>query len=351
MEVDPNFWKDRNVFVTGHTGFKGGWLVLWLIEMGANVYGYSKEPPTRPNFFEILKLKNKINHELNDIRDFTNLKKSIQRARPSVIFHLAAQPIVKESYFNPLETYSTNVMGTINLFESIRDIEAVKAVVNVTSDKCYENHEQNRPFNELDKLGGHDPYSSSKSCSEIITSSYRSSFFSNVGVKVASARAGNVIGGGDWGRNRLIPDFFRSLDNNESLYVRSPNATRPWQHVLEPLSGYLLLAEKLVTEDEEYSGAWNFGPEDTNSKSVSWIINKLSEKFSEVRIEIINSKKQYEANFLSLDISKVKSNLGWYPRWSLEMAIDNTIKWHQALKKDINMKDFSLEQIRSYIVS
>ena len=352
MEINSNFWSGRSVFLTGHTGFKGGWLALWLKEMGANVYGYSLEPPINPNFFNIINLKTKIqNSTIGDIRDLSALKNSIKVAKPSVIFHMAAQPLVRQSYNDPIETFTTNLIGTINVFEAARKRGTVEAIVNITTDKCYENQEWDRPYHETDRLGGYDPYSSSKACSEIATSAYRNSFLSATGIKLASARAGNVIGGGDWATDRLIPDFFRSIDNNKILRVRSPEAVRPWQHVLDPLSGYLILAEKLVTNGNNFAEGWNFGPEQSGTKTVSWVLDKLSEKFINAKWQIESTEQPHEASLLKLDISKAKSKLGWVPRWSLETAIENTIKWQQAFKENNNMEEFSIKQIKLYQIS
>ena len=347
LEVNQTFWQGRSVFITGHTGFKGGWLALWLSLLGAKVYGYSLEAPTKPNFFDTINLKNIIqNSTIGDIRNLNELKNSMKEANPSVIFHMAAQPLVRQSYNDPVETFTTNIIGTVNLLEVARKIETVRAIVNITTDKCYENHESDQPYNETHRLGGYDPYSSSKACSELATAAYRNSFFSKTEVKIASVRAGNVIGGGDWATDRLIPDFFRSIENNEILYVRSPQAVRPWQHVLDPLSGYLILAEKLISSETNFAEAWNFGPEELGAKTVSWVLERFSKKFLNARWEIDDKSQYHEANLLKLDISKAKSKLGWSPRWSVESAIDNTIKWHQAFKDNNNMQDFSINQIK-----
>jgi CDP-glucose 4,6-dehydratase len=349
MEINSSFWTGRSVFLTGHTGFKGGWLALWLTEMGAKVYGYSLEAPTNPNFFKITNLGHKIQNSVTgDICDLLGLTNSMQIAKPSVIFHMAAQPLVKKSYINPIETFTTNIIGTINIFEAARKIDTVEAIVNITTDKCYENQEWDRPYHETDRLGGYDPYSSSKACTEIATSAYRNSFLSETGIKLASARAGNVIGGGDWAADRLIPDFFRSIDSNRTLRIRSPQAVRPWQHVLDPLSGYLILAEKLVTKGNNFAQAWNFGPEQSGAKTVSWILDRLSKKFNNSKWETEKIKQQHEASLLKLDISKAKSKLGWLPRWPLETAIDNTVEWYQAFKENDNMEEFSIKQIKVY---
>ncbi|MDA7464816.1 CDP-glucose 4,6-dehydratase [Candidatus Pelagibacter ubique] len=349
MEIDAGFWKGRSVFLTGHTGFKGGWLALWLSEMGANVHGYSLEAPTQPNFFSVINLSNLIQSStIGDIRDLSKLKESVKAARPSVIFHMAAQPLVRQSYIDPIETFTTNILGTINVFEATKNSETVKAIINITTDKCYENKENNKSFEETDPLGGYDPYSSSKACSEIITSAYRNSFFSKMKKKLASVRAGNVIGGGDWAKDRLVPDFFRSIDRNKILRIRSPQAVRPWQHVLDPLSGYLMLAEKLFEHGDIYAEPWNFGPEQSEAKTVSWVLNCLSEKFTNANWEEEKKEQPYEANLLKLDISKAKSRLGWAPRWSVETAIDNTISWYQAFKENKDMIEFSVKQIKSF---
>lgn len=349
MEIDKSFWKGRSVFLTGHTGFKGSWLALWLTEMGANVYGYSLKAPTNPNLFKIINLEKKIKRSTKgDIRDISKLKKSIKFAKPSIIFHMAAQPLVKQSYYDPLETFTTNLIGTINLFEVARNVETIEAIINITTDKCYENKEHKQPYHEKDRLGGYDPYSSSKACSEIATSTYRNSFLSKSGIKLASVRAGNVIGGGDWATDRLIPDFFRSIENNNLLLVRSPKAVRPWQHVLDPLSGYLMLAEKLVIKGHNFAEAWNFGPNHNDNKTVKWVLNRFSKQFSNSKWETESEDQLHEANLLKLDISKAKSKLGWIPRWSLETAIDNTIKWYQAYKENKNMIDFSIKQIKAH---
>jgi CDP-glucose 4,6-dehydratase len=349
LEVKPSFWKNRSVFLTGHTGFKGGWLALWLTEMGANVYGYSLKAPTKPSFFDVIDLKSKIkSSNIDNILNLLNLKKSIEEAKPSVIFHMAAQPLVRQSYYDPLETFNTNIIGSVNIFEAAKKIESVKAIINITSDKCYESQERDEPYKETDKLGGYDPYSSSKACSEIITSTYRNLFLSLNGIKIATARAGNVIGGGDWATDRLIPDFIRSIDQKKILNVRSPNAVRPWQHVFDPLSGYMLLAEKLVLYGDNFAEAWNFGPEQNSAKTVSWILNRLSKKFLNSKWKIENSTQLKETSLLKLDIRKAKSRLGWAPRWSLETSLDQTIKWYKAFKENEDMFEFSIKQIKAF---
>ncbi len=349
LVVNRNFWYGRSVFLTGHTGFKGGWIGLWLGYLGAKVFGYALEAPTRQNFFTETKLEERLqNSTVGDIRDLQKLTVAMQSASPSVVIHMAAQPLVRESYKTPLETFSTNVMGTLNVLEAARKTETVRAIVNITTDKCYENQEWLWPYREDDRLGGHDPYSASKACAEIAAAAYRRSFLAQAEISLASVRAGNVIGGGDWAIDRLIPDFLRSIDAGETLRIRSPNAIRPWQHVLEPLSGYLTIAERLVVDGSDFAQAWNFGPEDSDAKSVSWIVNRLCQKIPDARWEEEDSPQPHEAGLLRLDSSKAKSRLGWAPRWTLETALDKTIEWHQAWKRHSDMGDFSIQQIEAY---
>lgn len=349
LVINRNFWKNKRVFLTGHTGFKGGWLALWLSELGSKVYGYSLRPPTNPNFFSLTKLKDRINNsEIGNICNLTNLKKSIKFAKPSIVIHMAAQPIVKTSYLKPLETFQTNLIGTLNLFEAIKSINTVEAILNITSDKCYENQNTLKVYHENDKLGGSDPYSASKACSEIASEAYRKSFFLN-NIKLATARAGNVIGGGDWAKNRLIPDIIRSIKSKRKLILRAPNSVRPWQHVLDPLSGYLCLLEKLVTKGNKFAEAWNFGPKTINCKSVKWITDKLSKKFNQLDWHCEKSTKFLETKYLKIDIKKSTSRLGWYPKWNLKTAIDHTINWYDAYNKKVHMDEFSINQIKKYL--
>lgn len=349
MEIDFNFWKNRSVFLTGHTGFKGGWMTIWLTKMGAKVHGYSLDVTNNQNFFTITNLRERLTSStIADILDITTLKSAIADAKPSVIIHMAAQPLVLESYKSPTETFKINVMGTVNLLESASKTDTVEGIVNVTSDKCYENKEQSRPYLESDKLGGHDPYSSSKACAELVSATYRNSFLKQCGIKIATARAGNVVGGGDFAKDRLIPDFFRAVETGKKLFIRSPNALRPWQHVLEPLSGYILLAEKLVKEGDDFAEAWNFGPQENDTKTVSWLINYLSQKISNKQWDIDKNKQPHEAAILLLDSSKAKSRLGWNPRWSLQTTLEKVIEWHQAYKEKKLMAEISVSQIDSY---
>jgi CDP-glucose 4,6-dehydratase len=349
LALNSQFWCNRNVFVTGHTGFKGGWLSFWLSKMGANVYGYALNPPTNPSFYVETNLKYRlINSTIGDIRDLDLLVKAMKTAKPSIIIHLAAQPLVLDSYKFPVETFGTNVMGTVNVLESARYVDSLEAIVVVTTDKCYENREWQWPYRENDRLGGHDTYSSSKACAELVTSAYRDSFIASSGIQLASARAGNVIGGGDWANDRLIPDFFRAVDSGKKMIVRSPNAVRPWQHVMEPIFGYLLLAQKLVTNGSSYAEAWNFGPNESDARTVSWVVDQISQSFPSLRCEVDITKQEHETSLLRLDSSKAKSKLDWSPRWSLNTALEKTIEWHQAWQEGIDLVKTTNSQITSY---
>jgi CDP-glucose 4,6-dehydratase len=319
MVVSKEFWRGKRVFVTGHTGFKGGWLSQWLANMGAEVYGYVLEPPTDPSFFATCRLDGQVaSSVIADIRDAGQLERAIQDAEPEIVFHLAAQSLVRYSYKEPVETYAVNVMGTVNLLEAIRKTSGVKAVVNVTTDKCYDNREWEWPYREDEPLGGHDPYSSSKACSELVTAAYRLSFLEPENIMLASARAGNVIGGGDWAEDRLIPDFFRAAAAGQPLKIRSPEAVRPWQHVLEPVAGYLTLAEHLYVDGAPFATAWNFGPDDFDSKPVEWIIEKLCKRVAGARWDSGPRPELHEAHTLKLDSSRARQKLGFRPRWNLE---------------------------------
>ncbi|CAG0962976.1 CDP-glucose 4,6-dehydratase [Methylophilaceae bacterium] len=347
--MDAEFWQGKNVFLTGHTGFKGGWLSLWLHQLGAKVYGYSLAPNTMPNLFTEANIdKCLASSTIADIRDLQFLHTALAESQAEVVFHLAAQPLVRYSYEAPVETYSTNVMGTVNLYEAIRQTPSVRAVVNVTTDKCYENREWVWPYREDEAMGGYDPYSSSKACSEIITSAYRRSFMADQGIALGSARAGNVIGGGDWSEDRLIPDFLRAIDAKQPVVIRSPNAIRPWQHVLEPLSGYLKLAEALYNKKTMFAEAWNFGPSDDSAQTVEWILEQLVRRVDGASWHLDDRPQLHEANYLKLDSSKARGKLGWKPKWSLSTALAKTVDWHNAWRSGLDVFEFSKRQIHDY---
>lgn len=342
------FWNNKRVLVTGHTGFKGSWLSLWLNKLGANVIGYALEPQTNLNIFEAINLANDVTSIIGDIRDRENIPRVISKYKPEVIFHLAAQPIVRVSYEEPIDTLETNVIGTANLLDAARNSKSVKVFVNITSDKCYKNVEKPQAYTEEDILGGRDPYSCSKSCAELITYSFRESYFKDKGISLATARAGNVIGGGDWSKDRICTDIITALINNMEPILRNPNATRPWQHVLEPLSGYMLLAEKMW-EDDTYSQAWNFGPDTEHEITVAELTNKILSTWGEGNLYNVDfGKNPHEAQMLKLDSSKSRSKLGWNPRLDIDQTIQWTVDWYKAFYEKINMKQFTLEQIQKY---
>tara|TARA_B110000503_G_scaffold135674_2_gene216658 strand:+ start:5510 stop:6586 length:1077 start_codon:yes stop_codon:yes gene_type:complete len=351
--VDQSFWKSKKVFITGHTGFKGSWLSLWLSSMGAEVTGYALAPNTNPNLFDILNINSLIFESVfADIRDLDHLQKAIKIAKPDVVIHMAAQPLVRLSYTNPVETYSTNVMGTVNLLESLRPIESVRASIVVTTDKCYENKEWMWGYRENDPMGGYDPYSSSKGCSELVTSAYRQSFYSEKpnSNQIASARAGNVIGGGDWSEDRLIPDAIRAFESGSSLRIRNPLATRPWQHVLEPLSAYLILAQALYEDGSLYATSWNFGPADEDNCSVRDVVDLvISEWNSPAKWEKEGNDQPHEAHFLKLDCSKAYNILGWRPKWSVATAVAKTVEWQKSFNEKNNIQALSLNQITQFM--
>ena len=348
--VSNKCWKGKKVFITGHTGFKGSWLSFWLHEMGASVTGYALNPPTNPNLFELLNLKSKIKSVHGNVRDLNSIKKYIKGTE--VVFHLAAQSLVRESYKNPVDTYSTNVIGTLNLLEAFREHKTIKAIVNVTTDKCYENREKPEvAYRENESMGGFDPYSNSKACSELVTDSYRKSFY-NSGTKIgiATARAGNVIGGGDFASDRLIPDCIRGIMNEEKIIIRNPDSTRPWQHVLEPLSGYLMLAESLYKSPKEFSAGWNFGPKEKDAKSVINIMDDFCKFWRDnASYEIKKDPKAlHEANYLKLDSSKAQKKLLWKPRWNSETALKKTVEWYKVYLEKGNLEKITSGQIESY---
>ncbi len=354
--MDNEFWRDKKVFITGHTGFKGGWLSLWLNDLGANVTGFSLPPSTSPSFFDVCSVNNSAKSIIGDVRDYIRLKKSIQDESPDIVFHMAAQALVLDSYKDPIETYETNLMGTVNILNALRETPSVKAFVNITSDKCYENIEKYSGYTEEDRMGGFDPYSSSKGCAELITAAYRASFFNSSlyldhGVGIATARSGNVIGGGDWSSNRLIPDIFEAILSKKAITIRNPSSTRPWQHVLEPLSGYLNLAEKLFLEGVDFSESWNFGPSTNDVQTVQDVATKfISQWGSNTQINLENNSSQpHEATLLTLDCSKAADKLHWTPKMNTKDAIKITCDWYKMFNEGkSDMKLFSLDQIKSY---
>lgn len=346
--IHNSFYKNKKILITGHTGFKGSWLTIWLTQLGADIVGIALEPKTSRDLFVLSGIGNRIKEYRHDIRDLQGIVEIFTLERPEIVFHLAAQPLVLESYKVPVETYETNIMGTVNVLESIRQVESIRSAIMVTSDKCYENKEINRGYIETDPLGGFDPYSSSKGCAEIVINSYRNSFFKG-GQKcgIASVRAGNVIGGGDWSENRIIPDCVKAFEKGEKVYIRNPKATRPWQHVLEPIGAYLYLAELLYFNPQKYSEAWNFGPYEENRKNVLELVTDFITNYEGGEIEIDKSSKQCEAGLLSLDISKAINRLNWKPVLNFNKTMAFTAEWYKNYQK-ISMLDFSINQIKQY---
>lgn len=349
MSVTPSFWQGKNVLLTGHTGFKGSWLSLWLQSLGAQVSGLALPPPTTPDLFTQARVGEGMNSHIGDIRDYATVRELMDKVKPEIVIHMAAQPLVRLSYAEPIETYATNVMGTVHVLDAARHSGTVRAIVNVTTDKCYENKEWMWGYREDEPMGGHDPYSNSKGCAELVTSAYRRSFMKQQGIALASARAGNVIGGGDWAQDRLIPDILRAFERHQAVVIRNPHGTRPWQHVLEPLSGYLALAEKLYTEGQAWAEGWNFGPHEDDARPVQWIVERMVNKWGEdASWHIDGGEHPHEANFLKLDISKVKCRLGWHPRWNLDQALEHIITWHRAWLAKDDARALCLAQIRQY---
>ncbi|GBF72228.1 CDP-glucose 4,6-dehydratase [Paenibacillus sp. 598K] len=358
----PTFWHNRRVLLTGHTGFKGAWLALWLRSMGAQVSGYARRPETSPNLHDYIGEHPADASDIGELSDIERLTDRMRVCAPEVVLHLAAQPLVRLSYDEPLSTLETNVLGTAHLLEAVRrtDGGCRRAVVVVTTDKCYSNREWEWGYRETDQLGGHDPYSASKACAEVVTDSYRSAYFApsryaQHQTAIATARAGNVLGGGDWSPDRLVPDALAALADARPLAVRAPEAVRPWQHVLEPLHGYLMLAERLHEEGPVYGEAWNFGPEEADARPVSWVLERLAAIWgAELRMtmpgerEKESSGSKHEAGMLRLDCSKARSRLGWRPRWTLEQALAHTVRWEQARRGGAAMTDITLGQIRAY---
>lgn len=343
------FWNGKKVLITGHTGFKGSWLAFWLKSLGARVSGFALAPDAEPNLFENLKLESEIESVIGDIRDLPQVEKTLGDFAPEIVFHLAAQALVRRSYREPVETYATNVIGTVNVLEAVRKTDSVKAVVVVTTDKVYENREWLRAYRENDRLGGFDPYSNSKACAELASAAYRDSFFGEKDCLIATARAGNVIGGGDWSEDRLLPDVFRSLVFGEKLVIRHPSAIRPWQHVLEPLEGYLQLAEKLYQGERDFAGAWNFGPFEEEAKPVGWILEKIKEIWkTDVNWEIAGAGQPHEAGILKLDSAKARRELGWRPKLSLDEAVEMTSEWYLAFRDKRDLIAVTAGQIEYY---
>lgn len=354
MGVEPDFWRGRRVLVTGHTGFKGAWLALWLQAMGAQVTGFADATPRSPSLYELAKVGEGMGETRGDVRDLAAVERVLADCRPQVVIHMAAQAFVRRSFRDPRTTYEINVMGTVNVLEAVRTTPGVEAVVNVTSDKCYDNREQGRPFVEDDPKGGHDPYSSSKGCSELVADAYLRSFFADGqpgAPRLGSGRAGNVIGGGDWGEDRLIPDVMRSALSGEAIPIRNPEAVRPWQHVLSPLSGYLELAQAL-TRSSEFQGGWNFGPPSEDARPVRWITERVGERWdSDLRWAIDPGPHPHEAHHLTLDSTKARERLGWEPVWDLGETLDSIVAWYIALRDGADMRERTLAQIDSYAPS
>jgi CDP-glucose 4,6-dehydratase len=353
--MNPAFWKGRRVFLTGQTGFKGSWLALWLQELGAEITGYALPPPTIPSLFEKALVAKGMNSIEGDVRDLAKLTRALREARPEIVIHMAAQPLVRKSYQDPVETYSTNVMGTVNLLEAVRSTDCVRAVVNVTTDKCYENREWIWPYRESEPMGGYDPYSSSKGCAELVTTAYRNSFFpaekfTDHGVALASARAGNVIGGGDWASDRLIPDMVSAFSEGRSVAIRNPHAIRPWQHVLEPLRGYLTLAHRLHDGGSEFAEAFNFGPAQEDAQPVQWIVEHMKQLWGPgANWHLDGQEHPHEASYLKLDISKAAHRLGWKPVLQLPQALKMTAEWYQPQSEGETARQLTVSQIASYM--
>jgi CDP-glucose 4,6-dehydratase len=352
MSDSTDFWRGKRVLLTGHTGFKGSWLSLWLQSMGSELCGLALKPPTNPSLFIEARVVEEMTSIIGDIRDYETVRSAMAAFKPEIIIHMAAQSLVRLSYNEPVATYATNVMGTVHVLEAARQIGSVRAIVNVTTDKCYENKEWAWGYRENEPMGGYDPYSNSKGCSELVSSAYRRSFFQNNGIALASARAGNVIGGGDWAVDRLVPDILRAFECNQPVLIRNPLSTRPWQHVLEPLSGYLALAEKLYSEGQVWADGWNFGPHDDDARSVQWIVERMVEIWqNDASWRLDGGQHPHEASYLKLDISKAKSRLNWHPRWNLTEALRHIITWHRAWLHKEDMRFQCLEQIKQYNAS
>lgn len=349
QQTDPAFWRGKRVLVTGHTGFKGSWLCLWLQSMGAELRGIALAPPTDPALFEVANVAKGMDHHIADIRNYSTLESLIPDFKPEILIHMAAQPLVRLSYQQPIATYATNVMGTVHVLEAARNAGTVRVIINVTTDKCYENREWVWGYREDEPMGGHDPYSNSKGCAELVSSAYRRSFLKQEGIALATARAGNVIGGGDWALDRLVPDVLRALEKQEPALIRNPDAIRPWQHVLEPLSGYLLLAERLYEQGQVVAEGWNFGPREEDAIPVQRVVECLCRAWGGGASWCLQpGKHPHEANFLKLDISKARKQLNWAPRWSMEFALSQITDWHKAWLTGQDMRAICLDQISQY---
>ena len=347
-QISKDFWYGKRVFLTGHTGFKGSWLSLWLVSLGADVRGYSLCPPTIPCLYNEAKIHSMVDSHIGDIRDQNALYESMTSFNPDILIHMAAQPLVRFAYDFPIETYEVNVIGTAKVLEVARSCNNLKAITNITTDKCYENDGRSHGYTENDPMGGYDPYSSSKGCAELVASTYRRSFIQERGIGLASARAGNVIGGGDWAIDRLIPDILKSFEKGEPVIIRNPKATRPWQHVLEPLSGYLILTQKLYEDHQKYSEGWNFGPNTNDVRPVDWILDAMISRWPNSTWKLDDNYTPHEASSLSLDIAKAKSKLKWRPVWELEYTLEKIINWHRAWLEKKNMINTCLEEIEKY---
>jgi CDP-glucose 4,6-dehydratase len=352
--MNPSFWHGKRVFLTGHTGFKGSWLSLWLQSLGAELTGFALQPSTQPSLFEEAHVAGGMRSVIGDIRDLPVLQQALQAAQPEVVIHMAAQPLVRYSYRNPVETYATNVMGTVHLLEAVRHTPGVKAVVNITTDKCYENREWVWGYRENEPMGGYDPYSNSKGCAELVSAAYRSSFFNasshaQHGLALATVRAGNVIGGGDWAQDRLIPDILAAFEQGQCVNIRNPRAIRPWQHVLEPLRGYLTLAERLCEQGPSFAEGWNFGPNDEDAKPVGWIVEHMAALWgNEAQWQIDTGEHPHEANYLKLDISKARNRLEWHPALRLDDALKLIIDWSKQRQAGADIRLLTLTQIDAY---
>lgn len=359
MEINKDFWLNKRVLITGHTGIKGTWLSIWLHSMGAQVYGYALQPPSNPSMFEVTGIGREIVSIHGDIRDLPHLQRVYKEFQPEVILHMAAQALVRQSYLNPVETYDTNIMGTVKVLEAARNVESVRVIVVITSDKCYENREWHWGYRENEAMGGHDPYSSSKGCAELVAAAYRRSFFAESSngqgqppqqpPQLATVRAGNVICGGDWAKDRLVPDLMQAFLEKRKVVIRYPEAVRPWQHVLEPLTGYLLLAEKLWQQGEQFAGGWNFGADDTDARPVSWIVEQLSNLCDgRLQWEVSSDSHPHEATYLKLDCSKSKNLLGWAPALNLSTALQWVVEWYKAYDAGQDMLQVTRDEILRY---